>query len=145
MKATYTILEKEYITTDLLITKDNANIIKYACKKFETIEKEIKQIDRGGLFRKSFALVSVYVPLDKYKEFEQSIEDGIDGDKELSNSTKLLMIGVFLVVLIGVVFFYFKKRESEPNKKPNVFKRLKLWWNKKFSKKTEPSPTIESK
>jgi hypothetical protein len=145
MEATYTISGKEYITTDWVITLGNSKTIKSAYKKFGIIEKEIKQIDRGSLFRRGFVIISVYIPLDKLKEVEQYIEDGMD-DKKIS---KHLMFGVVIgVAVIGVCIFYyyFKKRflKDEPNKKPNIFKRFKLWWNKKFCKKTELSPAIES-
>ncbi len=143
MEATCFIAGKEYIPIDLIITRDNAEVYKYASNKYGAIDKEIKLIDRGGLFKKPFALVSIYIPLDKREDFVKSVNDrvtvetkaesGLSKDKNL-----IVLLFIAMISLVSIAFMLRKfTAKLEPEKKPNVFKRFKIWWQKKFSKEID--------
>lgn len=128
MEATYNIQGKEYLVTDVLITKDTASTIQRACAKFETIEKEIKQFERDGFLTDGYAVCSVYVPLDKYKEFKKYLSEG-RGSGRLSSSTKNIIILVIILVMF-VFFYYFCIR---PITRP-VYLKIQKWWRNRFPK-----------
>ncbi len=148
MEATYTIADKEYLLIDLLVTRRNAKATQYAYDKYVAIGKEIKQISEGGWFKARYIVCSVYIPLESYKDFTKSIKDNVVGEnKDLNLTTTMkLMIGFGAAVVAALVIMaYFSKKFAipEPEQKPNIFKRIKLWFQNKFSKNTKPVTTAE--
>ncbi len=142
MEATYNIQGKEYIAMDLLITSKNRNAIKCASDKFDILDKEIKQVQMGGWFKKAFIVISIYVPLDEHKDFIKCINSNLDDSKPKSNNKTIedkslaVLILIVIVSMIGA-FYAFSKIMPE---KPSRWMRIKTWWKNKFSKKQEPTP-----
>ncbi len=142
MEATRLIQGKEYISVDLIVTSKNAKSVEYACDKYQTIDKEIKHYQQRGWNKEAFIIGSVYVPIESREEFCKSIKDGIQkgSGKSLTDDKNLIIL--FFICLIAVVGIAYVFRKHLPEEgKPNIFKRIKLWWKNKFSKKKESIPT----
>jgi hypothetical protein len=137
MEATYIISGEEYLLVDLFVTSENREAIKYACEKVKTVDKEIKQYDKGSLFRNGYAICSIYVPINKIDEFNKLIKDGIYNSKK-ETFQFIAILGVVFFTGAVVAYYFLKKKfgDEKKYKKLNIFQRFKLWFKSKFKQKT---------
>ncbi len=72
-KFRYTINKKKYLSTDLLITRENAKKVEREMKKYGVLQHRVKKLKIGGFFGKPYMVISVLVPEKNFQKLTKVI------------------------------------------------------------------------